>query len=421
MVLRDASTALSLTPFLGVVRLAETTHRDKTNTGMVMPRKRHPPARIGDASNVQLTAINVENKHPIDVDNMNKIVYIDSRSDLRYISSYLFTLLHTPGVKCRWNKSKFADLPNPGNDMRMIINDLGGESSLKVYVHTNDSYEIVPENYDWCDVYASVNANFEHYPKADFPKLVSIVPSFAVRVYGPVGTLWYAFRTLCMNWTSIWNRSEWSWTENKSVRKPITNLKKHLTRAMKSYTQRRPLAEYEKAMAVMPDYVFHVSTLWPSDEYNKNDENCNLRRAHFIRACKSIPQLCFEGGLVGNRPVFEDVKTQGVDFDTYITKTKQSILAFNTPAFLNCHGWKLGEYLAMGKCIVSTKLHNDLPCPLEHGVNVHFVEDGEEAMREAVAYIMEHPEYRKKLEQGAREYWKKYGNPTASLHLIGVL
>ena len=94
---------------------------------------------------------------------------------------------------------------------------------------------------------------------------------------------------------------------------------------------------------------------------------------------------------------------------------------FNTPAFWDCHGWKLGEYLALGKCIVSTKLSNDLPYPLEHGVNIHLVENTEEAMREAIEYIISHPDYRHKLERGAREYWEKWGTPAASLNLLGII
>jgi glycosyltransferase involved in cell wall biosynthesis len=104
----------------------------------------------------------------------------------------------------------------------------------------------------------------------------------------------------------------------------------------------------------------------------------------------------------------------------WLEKTKQSAVVFNTPAFWNCHGWKLGEYLALGKCIVSTKLQNDLPFPLEHGKNIHFVENNQDAMGEAIEYIISHPDYRQKLESGARAYWDAYGSPIAALKLLGV-
>ncbi len=104
----------------------------------------------------------------------------------------------------------------------------------------------------------------------------------------------------------------------------------------------------------------------------------------------------------------------------WLENTRKSILVFNTPAFWDCHGWKLGEYLAMGKCIVSTALSNDLPAPLIHGKHIHLVDNTEGSMREAVAYIIKHPEYRKQLEQNVRAYWEQYGSPAASLRLLGI-
>lgn len=133
----------------------------------------------------------------------------------------------------------------------------------------------------------------------------------------------------------------------------------------------------------------------------------------------------FDGGLLADKSSssakFADVLAEhGEPMKSWLEKTKRSAIVFNTPAFWDCHGWKLGEYLALGKCIVSTKLSNDLPHPLEHGVNIHFVENSEESMREAVEYILTHPDYRHKLEKGARKYWESYGTPEASLKLLGI-
>ena len=107
-------------------------------------------------------------------------------------------------------------------------------------------------------------------------------------------------------------------------------------------------------------------------------------------------------------------------FPSWLEKTKRSAVVFNTPAFWNCHGWKLGEYLALGKCIISTKLSNDLPYPLEHGKNIHYVEASQSSIQEAIEYILAHPSYRRKLEQGAKTYWNQYGTPEAALRLLGI-
>jgi hypothetical protein len=64
--------------------------------------------------------------------------------------------------------------------------------------------------------------------------------------------------------------------------------------------------------------------------------------------------LVFEGGFAPRKDKthfgFDAIVVKKrYDFETYIDKIKQSDLVFNTPAVVNCHGWKLAEFLAMGK------------------------------------------------------------------------
>ena len=104
--------------------------------------------------------------------------------------------------------------------------------------------------------------------------------------------------------------------------------------------------------------------------------------------------------------------------EEYMENMRRSFVAINTPAVVSCHGWKLAEYLALGKCIVSVPLVNDLPYPLEHGANVHFVDGDAKSVMEAVKYIYEHPNYRQKLERGARAYFEKYCAPEQTIRLL---
>ena len=296
----------------------------------------------------------------------------------------------------------------------------------KYFIHTNDPYQLNEENYNWCDIYGCVNANFTHYPKDEYTKLVSLAPSFGIRKDASlVHVLMEAFGQFLYCWHDVLNKSEWNKYTQKEECNKVRNIKHYFTRRIKVYRDRLPLSKYENKNKSKDNYVFFLSTLWYNNEWNKNDEGVNLRRAHFIRACKKYLGDNFEGGLLGDtyssNAIFEDVfVTQRETFASWIEKTKQSALVFNTPAFWDCHGWKLGEYLAMGKCIISTKLFNDLPHPLEHGVNIHFVDSTEDSMKEAIEYILLHPEYRHKLEVGAREYWYKYGTPEASLKLLNI-
>ena len=353
-------------------------------------------------------------------------IIIDPRSDYSYSSFYIKGLADMYGKNCiSYNLTPFENLEDLENDMRFMIDN--GLWQKKYYLHLNDAYKLKVADYEWCDIYGCVNANFAHYPPKEYPKLISLVPSFGIR---NETTICHVLYESCVSFFNVYHyvlqRIEWNKRSQQEERHPLLNIRHFFTRRCKMWKNRLPLSAYNNTIPSEDNYIFFLSTLWYSDKWNKNDEGVNMRRAHFIRACRYISNCIFEGGLLGDNTssneLFTDVVTmRRVAFPDWIEKTKRSALVFNTPAFWDCHGWKLGEYLALGKCIVSTKLSNDLPSPLEHGKNIHFVEDNEESMRGAIEYILAHPEYRHKLESGAKEYWEKYGTPEASLRLLGII
>lgn len=350
-------------------------------------------------------------------------IIIDPRSNYSYSSFYVYGLEQLVGKKnITFDIKPFAELGDIGNDMRFIIST--STIQTKIFIHANDSYRIKEENYKWCDVYGCVNTNYKYYPHDLYPKLISLVPSFGIRKDNLIKIAIDSIVRLFQTMPYVLNKKEWNKVEKREECNKLRNIKLYFTRRYKAWKNRLPYLCYNNTNDTQDNYVYFLSTLWYSAEWNKNDDGVNQRRANFIRACKSIPSLNFEGGLLGDMSssnIFDDVLvTHREQFSDWIGKTKRSMLVFNTPAFWDCHGWKLGEYLAMEKCIISTELSNDLPYPLEHGVNIHFVENSEKAMKEAVEYILSHPEYQRKLERGAREYWNKYGTPEASLRLLGI-
>jgi glycosyltransferase involved in cell wall biosynthesis len=159
-------------------------------------------------------------------------------------------------------------------------------------------------------------------------------------------------------------------------------------------------------------YIYFDSMLW-------KHENCkyetNTWRAAFMRACKSS-QAAFSGGFFGfeNHPdkeLYRDLlMTKYLTTDRWLEEVRKSVLVFNTPSVFGGHGWKLCEFMAMGKAIISSPLNNDLPKALEHGKHIHFVEKKEE-LEEAVNLLLTDKEYRKQLSRGAREYYLQYQEP----------
>lgn len=334
---------------------------------------------------------------------------VNPLNHIAYSSFYIYALREVLGPKAvRFDSKPFQGLSARSQQSRGLLFTLkqGDLPEKKFFICGNDSYQIEEEIYEWCDVYASVNANFKKTPGRE--KLVSLVPSFGVRIWNTGGTVLAALsNAMCY----------FRYAQEHKVKTFLGNYKRLLNRPF--YTDMTP----EPSLS---DYVFFCSTLWYNDEYNQNDRQVNARRANFIRACKGLEDVRFEGGFVAQQgrsstDLFRDCLSEtSYPYSEWLRKTKQSALVFNTPAFWDCHGWKLGEYLALGKAIISTPLSNDLPAPLTHGVNIHYVEDDMDSMKEAIKYIIKNPEYKRQLERGAREYWDAYGTPEKSLELIGI-
>lgn len=355
---------------------------------------------------------------------MKRKVYIDAATNIPYGSFYIKGLVDMFGKRnVKFKSSLFSDLPLLGRNIRFIVFDAG--KTLKVFIHTNDSYKVDLDQYNWCDIYGSVNANFEAYPREMFPKQVSLVPSFGIRCFNILETLSLSvtnfFRAIeDIKSSSVYNKFSGEYQINTYM-----NVRRHYLNYLKNYIYRLPLESYNNKIEIERNYIFFLSTLWYSDDYNKNDQGVNLRRANFIEVCKELDICVFEGGLASDQSsseVFRNVKTNiRLSLSEWISKTKKSVLVFNTPAFWDCHGWKLGEYLALGKAIISTPLSNDLPAPLIHGQHIHIIPDSsKESIREAVVLLINNPDYRENLEKNALNYWNEFGNPEKSLNLLGL-
>ncbi|MBD2752578.1 glycosyltransferase [Spirosoma validum] len=140
-------------------------------------------------------------------------------------------------------------------------------------------------------------------------------------------------------------------------------------------------------------------------------------RLHFYKAVSAFRSIRADIGFVysqkkNENPVFQEyVTNEWIPKKKYLQKTQQSALVFNTPAWDLCHGWKLAEYLALGKAILSTPFYNELPIPLEHGKHIHFVSGSVDDMQKAVQKLLTDATYRLSLEEQSRRYYNQYVQP----------
>lgn len=274
----------------------------------------------------------------------------------------------------------------------------------KIFIDTEDVAVVYKDRYDWCDIYGMVNPTKEQVEKND--KLIAIGPEFGITVSSKLCTIFNSIRMYL-----------------KGVKHSQIPFRTYLKDYLYTNVRRRPIELYERKEAVVKNYIFHASTLW----YNQfAAKSTNKYRGDFLITCKEVGMI-IEGGLfyIGDSPVvlsempdypnykkiYKDfIYNKRLSINDYILKTKQSVFVFNTPSVCECHGWKLAEYLCMGKAIISTPLTREMPYPLKHGENIHFVRTKEE-LYDAVVKIKTDNTYRERLEKGAREYYEKWLAP----------
>lgn len=327
---------------------------------------------------------------------MTKVI-IDPRFRLEFGSHYINGMEKVFGKNSLHFKMKpFLELVEKDDPeafdhyMAMVVKQ--DHTTTRLVIDFRDKLTINKRAWEWCDLYGKMNLNSGKTEKKYLEKAVSIGPMVAPRIWSLVKTAW----RLPLNYLRCW--------------KHITVGPRYYASGYKTQYRRPELNDF-KPEPSEDHYIFFDSSLWTES----GSKSTNHWRASFIRTCKSM-DVEFEGGLFAYRQhpeieKFRDVLLEKmVSLGEYISQIKRSALVFNTPSLHGGHGWKLGEFLAMGKAIVSTPLLNDMPVPLEHGKNIHFIKS-EEEIRGAIEMILGDPVYRRKLEKGASEYYLTYLEP----------
>ena len=337
--------------------------------------------------------------------------FIDPRSTINYSSYYIQGLYDLLGKKnVRFSSFYFSDLKEI--DMLMAFVLVGNDVTKKIIIDYRDQNDIIEEAILWSDVYAKINieASTRKHHLAD--KLINIPPSFAIKIWIPAELMFH----LCENFIKA--KIIKHLKDNNIHLRPKQWIRNYL-----SLLKRQTLQKYIlSSQSPKDNYVFFVSTLWP------NQNNTNEGRCQYVFACSQKPEINFEGGFFINEQmrrtssITNSIPQKLIYYNylsnkNYVDNIKKSLFVFNTPAVHNCHGWKLSEFLCMGKAIISTPLMNELPVPLEHGKHIYFV-NGEQDIEKAVTLLLEDKYLRHNLERNAKAYYNSYASPMKVIESI---
>jgi hypothetical protein len=186
------------------------------------------------------------------------------------------------------------------------------------------------------------------------------------------------------------------------------------------YKNRATVEEYESLRKTTPrqGQVFFNGTCWQPDEER---EACDTR-AQVVRLARSNPTCVFIGGLRPNalaraqypELLFEPDPTHR----QYLEFVAQSEVVIGTLGVGNCFSWKLTEYLAAGKCILSEQPINELPVPLRDGEEIAYFKHDLSDFQDRLTELMTNPDLRRHLADGARRYYDQWVKPRAAMRWL---
>jgi len=329
-------------------------------------------------------------------------IVIHPRFNASYYSFYIQGLIEVFGESnIRFSRNGFPDLPSEW--LSLIYN---GERQIHIAIDSYDGQITLPQ-YDamgWCDVFAKANLRSNLVFKEHLHKCLAIGPSFGIRILPPVQSMWLAIKNY------------------RPGSQGFEESREHFGNYWRQYKYRLGIEHFTPGPSE-DNYIFCMSSLWDENEAPRT----NRLRAEFMSCCKSLKEVHFEGGFSptphpGRAAQYkEHIVDKRYEYTEWLEKTRRSALVFNTPAVWQCHGWKLGEYLALGKAIVSSPLVNDLPSPLVHGQHIHFVDgsqDSQDSLKDAIQQILKDRKYRALLENNARQYYETYLAPKSVIQRI---
>lgn len=170
--------------------------------------------------------------------------------------------------------------------------------------------------------------------------------------------------------------------------------------------------------SLTPTILFQTRVYLPEEIYPDDPDEINEGRVAIVRALRKEFGESFRGGLVPTpyaRERYPDaVSDQSSRQVNYIALGKQSLIGIYTRGLCHSLAFKLPEYLAAAKCIVSERLRNQLPVPLVEGEHYLSFATPEQCV-EQCANLLQNSELAADMRQQAWKYYQAEVKPFSHL------
>lgn len=266
----------------------------------------------------------------------------------------------------------------------------------RVVISAEDWTDINTDVYDKVDCYAMVNVVKEQMEK--YPKILPIGPNFGIRYFSTIDYLIFSLR--------LFNK--------RGIKNPF--LKTYFSNSLK----RSFFTVYEKSSKKLHlNRTFYLNYPW-----SKHKEVTN-RRKEIIEILKDLETrglIIFEGGFskkrFGYHKNLKEYSAKRVyGHKAYIDAVKRAGFVVNTPAVHGCLGWKLGEYLALGKTIVSLPFGRVMPGNFQEDVHYLKINDIQE-LENKIEELLTNRSKMTALSENAENYFREFLKPKKVIYRI---
>jgi glycosyltransferase involved in cell wall biosynthesis len=200
--------------------------------------------------------------------------------------------------------------------------------------------------------------------------------------------------------------------------RPSTDLRRVLASVRRPFPPR--IEAYESGPQPGRGYVLFQVRAWdPAAGKDPHDRiRVNALRAAVIEGLRERFGDAFRGGFVPDeyaRRNFPHLLSElETDRRSYLELIREADVTVSSIGLHGSNPWKLAEYLAAARPIVSEPLRFELPEPLEEGTNIAYYETAEGCI-DAVERLMRDPEERASMRRANRAFWLAHGHPATLL------
>lgn len=181
-----------------------------------------------------------------------------------------------------------------------------------------------------------------------------------------------------------------------------------------------PFFEYPPDASTQ-DVVYYRTRVYPIDDNTGSQnvaafEKVNDMRARTIRALRDAFGPAFLGGL-RRSPYAEAhypdiVIEEDADWRQHLRTVRTSLICVTTAGLFDSMDWKVAEYLAASRCMVSEQFKMNIPVPLEHGVHLMTFRTPDECV-EHCASLLADRRRAQEMRQMGRNFYEEHVKPVS--------